>query len=82
MAFIKEESEDVEIEEVFRAKHEDAEEQTDLMALKEEREVLDETEETDQYERLHDFMVGEKSFCSLESGKTSARKRAQRTGIM
>ncbi|XP_016355505.1 gastrula zinc finger protein XlCGF57.1-like, partial [Sinocyclocheilus anshuiensis] len=37
-------------EETFRVKHEDTEEQTDLMALKEEREVLNETEEKDQYE--------------------------------
>ncbi|KAL1276876.1 hypothetical protein QQF64_023549 [Cirrhinus molitorella] len=36
MAFIKEESEDIRIEEVFSLKQEDTEEQTDLMGLKEE----------------------------------------------
>ncbi|KAK2905491.1 hypothetical protein Q8A67_007290 [Cirrhinus molitorella] len=40
MAFIKEESDDVRIEETFRIKHEDPDEQTDLMVLKEERQEL------------------------------------------
>ncbi|KAL1268449.1 hypothetical protein QQF64_033812 [Cirrhinus molitorella] len=40
MAFIKEESEDVRIEEAFRVKEEETEEQTDLMALKEDSEEL------------------------------------------
>ncbi|CAM4571428.1 unnamed protein product [Leuciscus chuanchicus] len=38
MAFIKEEIEDVKIEETFSVKQEDPEEQTDLMAIKEETE--------------------------------------------
>ncbi|XP_077065584.1 uncharacterized protein LOC143718365 [Siphateles boraxobius] len=71
MSFIKEESEDVKIEE--------AEELTDLMALKEEREVLNEIEEKDQDENLFDFITGEKSFsCSLPE-KISMRKTAQNT---
>ncbi|CAM4570087.1 unnamed protein product [Leuciscus chuanchicus] len=50
MEFIKEESEDMKIEETFRVKHEDTEEQTDMKALKEEGQELNETEEKDQYE--------------------------------
>ncbi len=38
MAFIKEESEDVKIEEAFRVKHEDTEEQTKMVFIKEESE--------------------------------------------
>ncbi|KAL1268633.1 hypothetical protein QQF64_033996, partial [Cirrhinus molitorella] len=38
MAFIKEESEDMKIEEAFRVKHEDTEEQTKMAFIKEERE--------------------------------------------
>ncbi|CAM4568609.1 unnamed protein product [Leuciscus chuanchicus] len=45
MAFIKEESEEMKIEEAFRVKREDNEEQTDLMALKEENQKLYEKEE-------------------------------------
>ncbi|KAL1268576.1 hypothetical protein QQF64_033939, partial [Cirrhinus molitorella] len=41
MVFIKEESEDMKIEEAFRVKREDTEEQTDFMALKEEKSVLE-----------------------------------------
>ncbi|XP_073703595.1 uncharacterized protein [Garra rufa] len=51
-----------------------------LTALKEEREDLNETEEKYQFENLHDFVSGEKSFCSLESEKTSKQKSAQKTG--
>ncbi|CAM4569100.1 unnamed protein product [Leuciscus chuanchicus] len=40
MAFIKEESEDMKIEETFRVKQEDTEEQTDLIVLKVESEEL------------------------------------------
>ncbi|CAM4567725.1 unnamed protein product [Leuciscus chuanchicus] len=47
MAFIKEESEDMKIEEVFTVKQEDTEEQTDLMTLKEESEVLNEMKDHD-----------------------------------
>ncbi|XP_056329635.1 oocyte zinc finger protein XlCOF19-like [Danio aesculapii] len=55
MAFIKEESEDVEIEEAFRVKHEDPEEQTGVMALKEENEELNVMNEGGQREK-HDFL--------------------------
>ncbi|KAL1276151.1 hypothetical protein QQF64_035774, partial [Cirrhinus molitorella] len=48
MAFIKEESEEMRIEETFRIKHEDIEEQTDLMLLKKESEELNEMEDKDQ----------------------------------
>ncbi|KAL1276149.1 hypothetical protein QQF64_035772, partial [Cirrhinus molitorella] len=60
MAFIKEESEDIRIVETFTVKQEDTEEQTDLMALKEERQELTKIEEEEQYER-HDFMSVETS---------------------
>ncbi|XP_073694439.1 uncharacterized protein [Garra rufa] len=50
-----------------------------LTALKLEREVLNETE--DQFENLHDFVSGEKSFCSLQFEKTSKQKRAQTTNL-
>ncbi|KAK2907301.1 hypothetical protein Q8A67_006286 [Cirrhinus molitorella] len=59
MAFIKEESEDIKMEETFRVKHEDAEEQTDLMVLKKEGEV----EEKDQYKN-HDFKEEKDFSCS------------------
>ncbi|ROJ30527.1 Zinc finger protein 282 [Anabarilius grahami] len=58
MVFIKEENEDMKIEETFRVKQEDTEEQTDLMPLKEESEELDEMQEKDHYEKHHDFMTG------------------------
>ncbi len=38
--FIKEESEDVKIEETFRVKHEDTEEQTKMVFIKEESEDM------------------------------------------
>ncbi|XP_059367767.1 gastrula zinc finger protein XlCGF49.1-like isoform X2 [Carassius carassius] len=81
MAFIKVESEDMKIEETIRLNHEDTEEQTDLMAPKEEREVLNENEEEDQYDNLHDFTTEERS-CFLQSEMTSTRKGAQETGTM
>ncbi len=45
MLFIKEESEDVMIEETFRVKHEDTEEQTKMLFIKEESEdvMIEET---------------------------------------
>nr|NP_001108174.1 uncharacterized protein LOC100137105 [Danio rerio]AAI55769.1 Zgc:174710 protein [Danio rerio] len=48
MAFIKEESEDVKIEETFRVKQKDLQEQTDLMVLKEETHQWNEIEEKHQ----------------------------------
>ncbi|KAL1250625.1 hypothetical protein QQF64_018421, partial [Cirrhinus molitorella] len=80
MAFIKEESEDLKIEEAFRVKHEDIEEQTDLMVLKKEREELIEIEEKDQYQN-HDFITGEKYFSCSQAEKISSQKRAKRTGV-
>ncbi|KTF98637.1 hypothetical protein cypCar_00030777, partial [Cyprinus carpio] len=75
MAYIKEESEDFRIEEVFSLKQEETEEQTDLLVLKEENQDLNEMEQTDQYEKHHDFITGKKS----TQTKTSIRKRAQKT---
>ncbi|XP_016116772.1 gastrula zinc finger protein XlCGF7.1-like, partial [Sinocyclocheilus grahami] len=56
MASIKEESEDVKVEDAVGVNQEDDEEQTDLMPLKEESEVLDEMEAKD-----HDIVTEEKS---------------------
>ncbi|XP_016115599.1 gastrula zinc finger protein XlCGF67.1-like isoform X4 [Sinocyclocheilus grahami] len=75
MAFIKEESEDVRIVEIFSMKQEDTETQTDLIALKEEIQELKKIEEKDQYER-HDFMTMEKS---IQTETTSSRKKVQKT---
>uniref|UniRef100_A0A9J8B1E5 C2H2-type domain-containing protein n=1 Tax=Cyprinus carpio carpio TaxID=630221 RepID=A0A9J8B1E5_CYPCA len=75
MEFIKEETEDVKIEEAFRLKQEDTEEQTDLMPLKEESQELNEKKEENLYENL-DFTTGEKTFgCSLTE-KTSTQNRS------
>ncbi|KAK2892538.1 hypothetical protein Q8A67_012526 [Cirrhinus molitorella] len=58
MAFIiKQESEDIKIGEVFSIKQEDPEEQTDLMALKEENEEMEEK----NLNEGHDFMTAENS---------------------
>ncbi|XP_042578471.1 gastrula zinc finger protein XlCGF49.1-like isoform X3 [Cyprinus carpio] len=75
MEFIKEESEDIRIEEIFSLKHEDAEEQTDLMALKEERQEPTTIEEKDQYERLN-FITVE---TSMQSETSSSQKNVQKT---
>ncbi|XP_039542897.1 gastrula zinc finger protein XlCGF7.1-like [Pimephales promelas] len=80
MAFIKEESEDMKIEETFSVKQEDTEEQTDLMALKEETEVLNEMEGKDQYNNHHNFTTGEKTFSCSQTEKTSSQKMAQTPG--
>ncbi|KAI2665905.1 hypothetical protein H4Q32_023019 [Labeo rohita] len=74
MVFIKEEFEDMKIEETFRVKHEDTEEQTDLMLLKKQSEKLNEMEDKDQYEK-HDFTREDLFNCSHTS-----EKRAQKTG--
>ncbi len=51
----------------------------DLMALKEDKEVLNETEEKYQFENLHNFITGEKSLCCSQSEKTSTPEEAQKT---
>uniref|UniRef100_A0A673JEE3 C2H2-type domain-containing protein n=1 Tax=Sinocyclocheilus rhinocerous TaxID=307959 RepID=A0A673JEE3_9TELE len=81
MAFIKEESEDMKIAETFRVKHEDTEEQTDPMALKEENQELKENEHKDQYEETC-FHNRRKSFsCSQKMPEnTLSQKRAQKIG--
>ncbi|CAM4570530.1 unnamed protein product [Leuciscus chuanchicus] len=72
MAFIKEESEDVKIDETFRVKQEETETQTDLMALKEESQDLN--------EKHMDFVTEETSFSCSETENTSSENRAQDTG--
>ncbi|KAL1277453.1 hypothetical protein QQF64_024126 [Cirrhinus molitorella] len=57
MEFIKEETEDVKIEETFRVKHEETEEQIDLMPLKEECKELNEVEKKEEYETHSDSKV-------------------------
>ncbi|XP_073693969.1 uncharacterized protein [Garra rufa] len=79
MEFIKEEIEDVKIEEAFRVKDEDPEEQTDMMALKEENGVLNEIKEEDQCRKPHDFKTEEKSVSCSQTETTSIQERAQKT---
>ncbi|KAL1268461.1 hypothetical protein QQF64_033824, partial [Cirrhinus molitorella] len=78
MAFIKEESEDMKIEEAFRVKHEDTEEQTDLMVLKEENQELKQEENEDWYEKTC-FHSRRKSFSCSQTENTLSQKRAQKT---
>ncbi|XP_052407396.1 gastrula zinc finger protein XlCGF49.1 [Carassius gibelio] len=66
MAAIKEESEDVKIEEPFRVKHEDTEEQTDL---KGECKVLNEIVEEEQYEKSLNEYGNLKIDMRIHSGK-------------
>ncbi len=51
------------------------------MALKKEKEVLNDIEEKDQYGTLHDFTAGKKHFRCSQTEKISTRKKAQKTGI-
>ncbi|KAG1929082.1 gastrula zinc finger protein XlCGF8.2DB-like [Pimephales promelas] len=73
MAFIKEESEDIKIEEAFIVKHEETEEQTDLMAPKEESQELNNMQVKDEN---HDLTIGEKS---TPTEMTCSKKGAQKT---
>ncbi|XP_067283565.1 gastrula zinc finger protein xLCGF3.1-like [Pseudorasbora parva] len=73
MAFIKEESEDMRIEETFSVKQEDPEKKTDLMLLKEESQELNEMEEKDC-----DFITGEKYFSCSRTKKSSSPKKAKK----
>ncbi|XP_067283529.1 chemotaxis regulatory protein ChePep-like [Pseudorasbora parva] len=79
MEFIKEESEDVKIEETLRVKDEETEEQTDLMVLKEESEVLKEMEEKDQIQKK-DFITREIPFSCSQADKTLSQKKAKNMG--
>uniref|UniRef100_A0A9J8A1A5 C2H2-type domain-containing protein n=1 Tax=Cyprinus carpio carpio TaxID=630221 RepID=A0A9J8A1A5_CYPCA len=78
MAFIKEESEDLKIKEVFSLKQEDTEEQTDLMPLKEESQDPSDMEENYQYEKPHQFMIGEKYFSDSKIEKMSSQNKGTR----
>ncbi|XP_042610459.1 gastrula zinc finger protein xFG20-1-like [Cyprinus carpio] len=78
MMFIKEEIENVKIEEVFSLKQEDTEEQTDLMPLKEESQDPSDMEENYQYEKPHQFMIGEKYFSDSKIEKMSSQNKGTR----
>ncbi|XP_048012709.1 zinc finger protein OZF-like, partial [Megalobrama amblycephala] len=80
MEFIKEESEDLKIDETFKVKQEDTEEQTDLMALNEESQELNEKEEKDQNENP-DFITGEKSFSFSQTENSSSQKMRARSNF-
>uniref|UniRef100_A0A9J8BAN2 C2H2-type domain-containing protein n=1 Tax=Cyprinus carpio carpio TaxID=630221 RepID=A0A9J8BAN2_CYPCA len=79
MEFIKEETEDMRFEEAFRVKHEDTEEQTDVMGLKEESVELNDIRDKNQYKK-HDFITGQTSFSCSHTEKTSSQKITQNTG--
>uniref|UniRef100_A0A8C1L2V5 C2H2-type domain-containing protein n=2 Tax=Cyprinus carpio TaxID=7962 RepID=A0A8C1L2V5_CYPCA len=75
MEFIKEESEDVKIEEAFRVKHEDSDDDgLDLMAIIEEVQKQYKKQEQDQC-KDHDFSTGEKT------EETSPQTKAKETRI-
>ncbi|KAL1276215.1 hypothetical protein QQF64_035838, partial [Cirrhinus molitorella] len=79
MVFIKEESEDMKIEETFmkHVKHEDTEEQTDMMLVKKENQELNETKDKVQYEKHHDFIAGENLFSSSQTKKATHKTEAK-----
>uniref|UniRef100_A0A8C2G2R6 C2H2-type domain-containing protein n=1 Tax=Cyprinus carpio TaxID=7962 RepID=A0A8C2G2R6_CYPCA len=79
MEFIKEESEDVKIEETLRVKQEDTEEHTDLMLLKEEHIVPNKTEEKEKYETHRNFKT-EESFRWPQTKEAFSQKTACETG--
>ncbi|KAL1250476.1 hypothetical protein QQF64_018272 [Cirrhinus molitorella] len=74
MAFIKEESEDIRIEEVFSLM--DTEEQTGLLVLKEENQDPNEMERTDQHEKCHGLQQTTTicKFCQVSGGSTLPRQ--------
>uniref|UniRef100_A0A9J8AF36 C2H2-type domain-containing protein n=1 Tax=Cyprinus carpio carpio TaxID=630221 RepID=A0A9J8AF36_CYPCA len=87
MACIKEEHEDMKIEETFRVKHEDTEKQTGAWFypacwfgdLKVKSEELNEIQDKDQYKKHLDFIPGQKSFSCSQTAKTPSQKRAQKS---
>ncbi|KAL1276134.1 hypothetical protein QQF64_035757 [Cirrhinus molitorella] len=81
MAFIKQESEDIKIVEVFSVKQEDTVEQTDLIALKEENEELKETEEKNQHEG-NDFMAESEDIKIVEVFSLKQEDTEEQTDLM
>ncbi|CAM4569967.1 unnamed protein product [Leuciscus chuanchicus] len=73
MEFIKEESEDMKIDETL--KHKDTEEQTDPMLLEDEIQELNVIKEEE-----HDFITGENHPSCSQTEKTPSRKRARKAG--
>ncbi|CAM4569334.1 unnamed protein product [Leuciscus chuanchicus] len=79
MAFIKEESEDVKIEETFRVKQEETEEQTDLTELKEESQELNEEEDQDE---SNDFIFAtDKGLLRLTNDNQSSFVKSQNIAV-